>query len=1238
MYRIICTIIVSFLLWFQALAQTSTINNKNWHRYYSKELQGTKSDEALDYLNKETGIKPKQLIIAILDSGIDTDSEELRSSLWRNQGERSYDKDGKDNDKNGYIDDLYGWNFLGSADGKIELISVGTQEFREFQRLHKQYKDYPTDSQDKGYLYYRKMRRLARIDSYFKLRDMEQRKAYSFYRIDSVLHTIPSLNVSKLSLGQFINLPEENKILEQEAQYIVSNIMRADTTKLWTQLKAEQSAQLQLIESRLKSVEDGVDKRTLLGDDMNNGQDRYYGNNKLNGQGLEHGNFVASVIAGAGTIDRDVRGVYPEAQLMILRIVPDKGDEYDKDISSAIRYAVDNGAKVINLSFGKYTSPRAKLVQEAFEYALEKDVLLVHSAGNDHKNLNETRYFPDGLMKNGQSFPNYICVGASGKLGEIAPFSNYGDRIDLYASGLKIWGTAKGTKQKPANGTSISAPIVSGIAGIIRAYYPELKASEVKEILIKTARPLTGGAKAQAGCVDALSAVQEASKLIRAKRELDWARVERASEEHLAPYANKYFVFPHWLKDKRHFYYATADERGERILYLVDAKTGRQEPLFKNMQAFARQYKELKGQSIDPNKLSYYYIRFEANDLSHFFFKIHNKVFRYDRRQGRLSPSKNEELNKEMLSCKIITQTKEEPQNSKYDMLTKGYNLFLQDKQTKEIKQITFDGKKRGSYASYYATKLLLKNAKGSWWGDKYLAVITDDSQVGDMPLIDWLAHRPRVKTYKMPLAGDKSCRTYKIFCYDTKTGKSESLEERNIEYKLLRAEHKIYYTRRSCSADTLELCLIDLKKGLKPQVLIREVVKPHINLSLFNYKLVQGGRQIIWWSERTGRGNYYLYNGNGKLIRRLTKGKTMVAGEIIDLDEKRGRIIFAGYGAEAGHNPYYRHYYTLKLRGGKQTLLTPENAQHELELSPNKEYFIDSYSRMDLPTHWAVGRVAKPKEAPVFNKINRQYLEQFGWQAPKLVRLKAKDDTTNLYGILYLPYNYDEQKSYPLITNVYPGPQTDNVPRSFSIDDNGNQTLANMGCLVLNIGSRGSSPLRGKDFYCYGYGNLRDYPLEDNKYCIEQLAKTYPIDLKRIGIYGHSGGAFQTVASMCTYPEFYKVGFAASGNHDNNIYINWWGEVFHGSTPIPTNTELAKNLQGKLMLAVGNMDKNVPMGSTIRMADALIKAGKAFDYFVFPNARHDLDSPYYQNLIRYYFGKHLLDLKLNDIDIINHR
>ena len=329
-----------------------------------------------------------------------------------------------------------------------------------------------------------------------------------------------------------------------------------------------------------------------------------------------------------------------------------------------------------------------------------------------------------------------------------------------------------------------------------------------------------------------------------------------------------------------------------------------------------------------------------------------------------------------------------------------------------------------------------------------------------------------------------------------------------------------------------------------------------------------------------------------------------------------------------------------MRLDGRKQQKLCSGNGTHELQLCDDKRFALDSYSRMDLPTVYEVVSVERPQRRFAVARRSDAALRKAGWQPPRLLSLKAADGKTDLYGLMYVPCNLNPKAKYPVISNVYPGPQDDQLPRSFSLDDNGNQSLANMGFIVVSIAPRGSSPLRGRDFYTYGYGRLRDYPLADDKHALETLAGQYPfIDLSRVGIYGHSGGAFMTVAAMLTYPQFYKVGVAASGNHDNNIYIQWWGEVFHGVTGhIPTNMELAGALQGRLMLVSGDVDDNVPYASTLRMADAFIKAGKRFDMMILPGKDHSVWSDYYQNLVRYYFKEHLVVPQKEDIDIIHHQ
>jgi dipeptidyl aminopeptidase/acylaminoacyl peptidase len=437
-----------------------------------------------------------------------------------------------------------------------------------------------------------------------------------------------------------------------------------------------------------------------------------------------------------------------------------------------------------------------------------------------------------------------------------------------------------------------------------------------------------------------------------------------------------------------------------------------------------------------------------------------------------------------------------------------------------------------------------------------------------------------------------------------------------------------MYFTRRSRGVDTIDLCRIDMATGEVKQ-LITETSKPHLNVTSFNYRIINGGRHILWWSERTGRGNYYLYDRDGRLLNRVTQGDDIVADGVERIDSVGQQIVFAAHKAQGGYDPCYTYYYKVRLDGTHQQQLTTADATHKLTLSKDGRYAIDTYSRADLPPVYAAVSLSGAAGSHDFYRTPADTLKAAGWRAPELFSVKAADDSTMLYGMMYRPTDFSEERLYPIISNVYPGPQDDQIERTFAVNDNANQTLADMGFIVINVAPRGSSPWRGHDFYCYGYGNLRDYPVADDRHAIEQLAARYSyIDLNRVGIYGHSGGGAMTATAMLTYPDFYKVGVSASGNHDNNIYIQWWGETFHGLTRqggIPTNAQLASRLKGHLLLISGDADDNVPWASTLRLADALIRSNKKFDIMIFPGVDHAMAGAYYEKLIRNYFVEHLL-------------
>ena len=344
----------------------------------------------------------------------------------------------------------------------------------------------------------------------------------------------------------------------------------------------------------------------------------------------------------------------------------------------------------------------------------------------------------------------------------------------------------------------------------------------------------------------------------------------------------------------------------------------------------------------------------------------------------------------------------------------------------------------------------------------------------------------------------------------------------------------------------------------------------------------------------------------------------------------------------------YIRHLYRVNLDGSGLKLITPGDYFHLVSMDKSMRYIVDNYSRVNTIPATALydnqGNRLMTLEESDFSQ-----LFMAGYKFPEPFSVKAADGVTDLYGVMWKPADFDSTKVYPIISNVYPGPFFEYVPTRFTINDVYNTRLAQLGFIVITVGHRGGTPMRGKAYHTYGYNNMRDYPLADDKYAIEQLAARYPfIDITKVGIYGHSGGGFMAAAAICTYPDFYTAAVSCSGNHDNNIYNRGWGECYNGvkevekvvkdslgnetkeyeyKFSVKSNAEIAKNLKGHLMLVTGDMDKNVNPAHTYRMAKALIEAGKDFDMLVIPGAGHGYGSAdkYFERKMYRFFAKHLL-------------
>ncbi|HEY2545119.1 MAG TPA: DPP IV N-terminal domain-containing protein [Candidatus Acidoferrum sp.] len=423
----------------------------------------------------------------------------------------------------------------------------------------------------------------------------------------------------------------------------------------------------------------------------------------------------------------------------------------------------------------------------------------------------------------------------------------------------------------------------------------------------------------------------------------------------------------------------------------------------------------------------------------------------------------------------------------------------------------------------------------------------------------------------------------------------------------------KLYFTAINRDFRKIDVCVADTATGAS-KTLIEE--RSNVWLTPKPLRLVANGQELIWWSERDGWGHFYLFDSAGKLKNQITSGE-YVTDQIISLDEKSRTLFFTANGREHNEDPYYTHLYRINLDGSGLQLLSPGNFSHVFSAPDSGKFFADTYSRVDTAPK---SSLLDPQGAPLLDleTADISQLLEAGFKFPEIFHVKAEDGITDLYGIMYKPSDFDPTRKYAVIEYVYPGPQVEQVNKTFS-PKSPNVPLSQLGFIVVEVGNRGGSPQRNKWYDSFGYGNLRDYGLADKKVAAERLAAMHPyIDLSRVGMWGHSGGGFMTAAALLQYPDFYKVGWSESGNHDNNVYNRDWSEKYHGVREeaqkdgtekfiydIDKNSELAKNLKGHLMLTTGDMDENVSMVNTMRLANALIRADKRFEIQIYPGMRH---------------------------------
>ncbi|MDE6503581.1 MAG: DPP IV N-terminal domain-containing protein, partial [Muribaculaceae bacterium] len=562
------------------------------------------------------------------------------------------------------------------------------------------------------------------------------------------------------------------------------------------------------------------------------------------------------------------------------------------------------------------------------------------------------------------------------------------------------------------------------------------------------------------------------------------------------------------------------------------------------------------------------------------------------------------------------------------------------------------------------------KGVYGAWSPDsKHFAVVLEDQrEVKPFWVINSIAQpRPTLESYKYHMPGEKEAPQYHLYVFDMSNNTRKEVDAAAFKDQVLDIEtetptkrsandeyyksvwtgdnDKFYLTRTSRDLHRVDVCTYTIGED-KVVPVIEERMNTYVDMQ--PVKLASGGKEIIHWSERDGWAHLYLYDSEGNLKNRITKGPWHVS-RVLKVDDPTRTIYFTANGMDAEENPYYEHLYRVGFDGSSLKLLTEGNYFHRADIDDDARFIVDNYSRVNTVPN-AVLLDNQGRKVMDLHEADFSQLFAAGYKFPEIFKVKAADGVTDLWGTMFKPFDFDSTKVYPIIDYVYPGPQVESTNYPFTRMNVRNDRLAQAGFIVINVGQRGGHPSRSKWYHNYGYGNMRDYPLADHKYAIEQLAREHPfIDIERVGMHGHSGGGFMTAAAMFSYPDFFKAGVSCAGNHDNTIYNRWWSEKHHGVKEevseegdttfvykIATNPEIAKNLKGHLMLVTGDIDNNVHPGNTIRVVNALIRAGKRFDLVILPGQRHgfgDMDEYFYWRMVDF-FSDHLLGEREKSVDI----
>ncbi|HJU74919.1 MAG TPA: DPP IV N-terminal domain-containing protein [Gemmatimonadaceae bacterium] len=714
-------------------------------------------------------------------------------------------------------------------------------------------------------------------------------------------------------------------------------------------------------------------------------------------------------------------------------------------------------------------------------------------------------------------------------------------------------------------------------------------------------------------------------------------------------------VQPMWYRDSTRFWYRVMTPRGAEFV-TVNPTAAARSLLFDNGR-LAAALSRAADTAVAGSKLPFQTIAFEddGRDERRIRVKLGNRGFSCT--LATYSCTKADTL---PTRTRFVRSPDEQ-----WDAFSSGYNLWVRRVGTTDSMQLTNDGIAGYAYGITSPSPTQIRQKLPSvpqvtWSPDSKKLVVPriDERGVAKFVVYSSTPTRPTFYEYPYALPGDSVVQTSVYYVIDVASKTSKRIEGpaqpymtfynfggRGVQWSP--SSDRIYFTHVDRGPKRVQLMTTDAL-GNAPRQVTADSSKAYVIGSLdivggrTNWRPLKNG-DVVWFSERDGWGHLYHIGSDGAVRHQLTSGAWVITG-LVTVNEATGRVFFTARGREPGRHPEYNFLYSVGLDGSGLTLLTPEDADHQITAVPGASMFLDTYSRVDSPPVTVIraadGRVVKELE-----RADIAALKAIGWRPGEVFRAKARDGVTDITGVIWKPSTFDSTKSYPVIDHIYPGPLITPVSHefyptraSFSYSAFGQvQALAELGFIVVEINALGNSA-SNKAVYTTWYGNMGDNGIPDHVAAIKQLGARFRwMDLTRIGIYGHSGGGFSSTDAMLRYPDFFKVAVATSGNHDNRTYYHGWGERFQGLLVKDTlrgtdnfaaaaNKTIAGNLKGKLFLIHGDLDDNVHPAHTLALADALIKANKTFDMLILPDATHDLTgNPYVIRRTWDYFVEHLM-------------